>query len=187
MPQTAPGPAAKGGVASYANRGYVDQAGGGAGGNFLPLTGGTLQATTGSTLLTMLSSGGFGGSSTIQVTAGGSSNFFLNSASAANFSMMKAPGSTATITCMSTIGGSRWAMTLGNGTAESGGNAGSDFILNTFTDAGLALGTPLSIARATGICTFSAPINAPNIIPDAPNDGQMYVRQSGAWVAVTIP
>lgn len=44
----------------------------------------------------------------------------------------------------------RWQMLLGNATAESGSNAGSDFSIGRFSDAGASLGSPLSILRATG-------------------------------------
>jgi hypothetical protein len=48
-------------------------------------------------------------------------------------------------------------------------------------------GTP-GIAGAQGTQGPVGPQGPPgSIIPDAPNDGQMYVRQSGAWVAVVIP
>lgn len=47
-------------------------------------------------------------------------------------------------------GVSRWNLILGDGAAESGGNAGSDFYIQRFNDAGTFLDTPLSISRATG-------------------------------------
>lgn len=51
------------------------------------------------------------------------------------------------------VGVDRWVLSLGNGTAESGGNAGSDFALIRYSDAGALLGTPFSINRATGVIT----------------------------------
>jgi hypothetical protein len=47
----------------------------------------------------------------------------------------------------------RWYLTLGNGTAESGGNAGSDLIITRMSDTGEWLSDPLTIDRATGIVT----------------------------------
>jgi Chaperone of endosialidase len=44
----------------------------------------------------------------------------------------------------------RWQMQLGNGTAESGGNAGSDFGIYRYTDAGALVDAPLAITRSTG-------------------------------------
>lgn len=52
----------------------------------------------------------------------------------------------------------RWVVG-GNGTAESGSNAGTDFQITAYNDAGAFLSTPLAIARATGTATFSAGIS----------------------------
>jgi hypothetical protein len=52
----------------------------------------------------------------------------------------------------------RWAIGLNN-TAESGANAGSDFVINAYTDAGAFIDTPLQITRAAfGIFTVNRPI-----------------------------
>lgn len=67
-------------------------------------------------------------------------------------------------------GSSRWRLSLGNATAESGGNAGSDFALDSYTDAGASLTTVLSIPRSTGVAAFSArPTFAGNLAWDAGN------------------
>lgn len=47
----------------------------------------------------------------------------------------------------------RWAFQSTNG-AESGSNAGSDFTVNRFDDAGVYLGPAFQISRATGLATF---------------------------------
>lgn len=47
----------------------------------------------------------------------------------------------------------RWGITLGDGTAESGANAGSNFGIVAFNDSGAPNLTPLSINRATGRVT----------------------------------
>jgi hypothetical protein len=49
----------------------------------------------------------------------------------------------------------RWSAVLGNNVAESGGNAGSDFVINRYNDAGVGIDVPLAIARATGIANFT--------------------------------
>jgi hypothetical protein len=54
----------------------------------------------------------------------------------------------------------RWQMALGNTTAESGSNAGSDFTLTSFGDTGAVLATALSIARATSAATFGGSLTA---------------------------
>jgi hypothetical protein len=43
-----------------------------------------------------------------------------------------------------------------NNTAESGGNAGSDFAFRAYDDAGTLLNTPLFIKRSTGAVTFAS-------------------------------
>ena len=50
----------------------------------------------------------------------------------------------------------RWEIDLGNNTAESGSNAGSDFVITSYNDAGAYLATPLFINRATGTVSMSA-------------------------------
>jgi hypothetical protein len=47
----------------------------------------------------------------------------------------------------------RWEIVLGNATAESGGNAGSDFQLINYADDGTLLGDVLFGSRATGLLT----------------------------------
>ena len=44
----------------------------------------------------------------------------------------------------------RWQIQLGNGAAETGGNAGSDFGIYGFSDSGAYLNNPLAITRASG-------------------------------------
>lgn len=44
-----------------------------------------------------------------------------------------------------------------NATAEGGSNAGSDFFLNSYNDAGSVIGTPLKVFRATGQSLFAGP------------------------------
>jgi hypothetical protein len=47
----------------------------------------------------------------------------------------------------------RWAVVLGNKTAESTGNVGSDLEIYSYADAGTILDTPLRITRSTGLAT----------------------------------
>jgi hypothetical protein len=47
----------------------------------------------------------------------------------------------------------RWAMVIGDGTSESGSNAGTNFSIFGYNDAGAYLNTPLSITRNTGLVT----------------------------------
>jgi hypothetical protein len=52
----------------------------------------------------------------------------------------------------------RWQIDLGSTQAESSGNAGSDFAVHRFNDAGTYVGSPLQINRATGIATFASQV-----------------------------
>lgn len=52
-----------------------------------------------------------------------------------------------------TGGVARWIVQA-NATAESGSNIGSDFTIQNYADGGSNIGTPLSIARSTGITTL---------------------------------
>lgn len=47
----------------------------------------------------------------------------------------------------------RWSAMLGESSAESGSNAGSNFSLSRYSDAGAFIDTPLSIDRKTGVVT----------------------------------
>jgi hypothetical protein len=57
----------------------------------------------------------------------------------------------------------RWQMQLGNGNTESGGNAGSDFTVARYNDAGAEIDTPLQISRQTGQAFFSNTIGVNGI------------------------
>ena len=155
------------------------------GGPYLPLTGGTV---TGSVAF----------STAAILTVNGSNSLVLNGASGAQRSVL---GMTANV--------ARWTMSLGDGAAESGGNAGSNFTLAAYGAAGTFLFNPLVISRATGVVTFSAMPSIPGGasgqvlttngagglswatgsgsgggIAEAPTDGQLYGRENATWVVV---
>lgn len=52
----------------------------------------------------------------------------------------------------------RWAVNLGDGTAESGANAGSNLGINRYDDSGAYIDSPLQILRSSGAATFTGPI-----------------------------
>lgn len=54
----------------------------------------------------------------------------------------------------------RWQINLGDATAESGSNAGSNFTIGRFSDAGAALGAAFSLERSTGNAVFGSGISA---------------------------
>ena len=49
----------------------------------------------------------------------------------------------------------RWSMYLGENTAEGGSNAGSNFLLQNYTDAGAFISNMISAVRSSGIVTFA--------------------------------
>lgn len=90
-------------------------------------------------------------------------------------------------------GASRWQMVIADATAESGGNAGSNWVLNRFSDAGTLIDTALSVNRATGALSTKA-INYTGSITGtgdvvvfgdlktyrsgSPNTGVLYMNQA---------
>lgn len=69
--------------------------------------------------------------------------------------LLNAAASTARRIVIRTAGAARW--TLGaTGSGEAGGNAGSDFTIDRYSDAGSYIGAALSITRATGQATLSS-------------------------------
>jgi hypothetical protein len=74
----------------------------------------------------------------------------------------------------------RWELDLGDGAAESTGNAGSNFGLARFNDAGTFIDFPLTINRATGNATFSGTVLIPSAVvggtsANDPGTGSLYL------------
>lgn len=86
----------------------------------------------------------------------------------------------------------RWQLNLGDTAAEGGANAGSNFTLQRFNDAGVLIDTVFTILRTTGVATFSAGVNvggsvtltgAPaqlNISPAVSNDAQVNLNKNSS-------
>jgi len=55
-----------------------------------------------------------------------------------------------------TNGSARWSISMGDSTAESGGNAGSNWSLSAYTDAGAAIGSALACTRSSALCTVAS-------------------------------
>lgn len=86
-------------------------------------------------------------------------NLSIASAATVNLNLIKsASGQQSVVSGSTGAGGTRWQMALGDTTAESGSNAGSNFLISRFSDAGAALGPALTINRANGIATFASGI-----------------------------
>lgn len=65
-----------------------------------------------------------------------------------------APGSSAYVQGQKS-GVPRWSVFLGNPTAESGANVGSDFQINRHNDAGATIDVPIIVPRSTGLLTLA--------------------------------
>lgn len=52
-------------------------------------------------------------------------------------------------------GAGRWLLTLGDTSAEGGANAGSDFSITRYNDAGVLQSSPIAISRASGAITLN--------------------------------
>jgi hypothetical protein len=104
-------------------------------GSFLPMAFSINRATGNAT---------FGSTLTVNSLTGNTPNLILN----------KPTGGSAAIMGQTAAGLSRWQLQLGNVNAELGSDAGSNFELDFYNDAGAIKGTPLTIARNTGMATF---------------------------------
>jgi len=67
----------------------------------------------------------------------------------------------------------RWQMALGDGTSEGGGNSGSDFRLQRYSDAGTLIDVPLWIKRNNGVVTItgSPPDQGPILVINKTSGG----------------
>jgi hypothetical protein len=71
----------------------------------------------------------------------------------------------------------RWVIQLGNSTAESGGNAGSDFEIDRYNDSAGWLGSPLLINRASGAVTIAQALSVGGALSSGPmnaNGNRIY-------------
>jgi len=83
----------------------------------------------------------------------------------------------------SSTGALRWALYPGNGTTESGGNAGTNFAIARYDDAGTQLSIPVTIARSTGIVSMH---NGVSIAAGATVANGLTVSSGGASVTGSL-
>jgi len=72
----------------------------------------------------------------------------------------------------------RWEMQLGGPVAESGSNLGSNFNLVAYSDAGIVVGTTLSISRAAAFAYLNGAGASPNA--ESPSGGHSTIRMNNA-------
>jgi len=76
----------------------------------------------------------------------------------------------------------RWGL-IADSDAESGGNAGSNFVLRSYTDAGGSLHNVMSITRSTGNATFAGTIGSGAITSSGTVQGNgLKIRSTGSLV-----
>ncbi len=129
------------------------------------------------------------------VVSGSSSQVQVNKAgnAAANFAQVSGTMN----------GAMRWQMMLADNSAEPGGDVGSNFQLNRYSDAGTHLGTSFRINRATGTIELGGAtvVNGMGPMPSTPHISSMsfgygsclygpigfnaYVTSAGTWAAFT--
>jgi hypothetical protein len=109
------------------------------------------------------------------ITAGSSTfnNAFTiapSGATSAILTLNKSSGSTGVIAAVEgqTVGSRRWLTIMGNGTTEGGSNAGSDFLINRYSDTAVFIDTPFQIIRSTGVATFSKAITSAGVTITSP-------------------
>jgi hypothetical protein len=109
------------------------------GGGYLPLSGGSLSG--GLNVTSQLEVDGAGASPIAGLPGGGGAALRINKGASSGANNIINAYTNSSV---------RWQMVLGNSTAESGGNAGSDFQLSNWNDTGTNIGSPIIIIRATG-------------------------------------
>jgi len=86
-----------------------------------------------------------------------------------------------------TNGVMRWAIQIGDGTAEAGSNAGSLFAVSRYTDAGAFIDSPILISRATGQITVNAPTAASSPATKSYVDANTFIGEIKIFAGITAP
>lgn len=127
--------------------------------------------------------------------------FVVDSIASAFLTLGKEAGfNTATI-IGEVAGTARWRLSVGDSATESGSNTGSNFTIQRYADAGTSIDIPFAINRQTGVVSVATAAPGTNTtqvattafvlanggtgggVPEAPTDGQLYVRkgQDASW------
>jgi hypothetical protein len=76
----------------------------------------------------------------------------------------------------------RWLLRLGDTTAETGTNAGSNLVIFRYTDAGTIIDAPFTITRANGLVTIAYNLSASNVTAgNYTATVNAYKPGGGAW------
>jgi hypothetical protein len=137
---------------------------------------GALAAAGGTLSGALLISGGG-----LSVIGGATADELTVTAASGASAILSAPAATAKLVSVQTGSSERWAFGA-NATAESGANAGSDFVLLAWGDAGAFLGTYLTVTRASGLVSIAGALAAASLALTAP----LPVASGGTGTA-TLP
>lgn len=105
----------------------------------------------------------------------GAANVQAGDGTAASAVRVNSAAGTTKIVDFQSAGLSRWKIQV-TGTAESGGNVGSDLTLKRFDDTGVLIDTPLTITRSTGAWVFAGALT---VTASGANSG-LVVQNSAA-------
>ena len=78
--------------------------------------------------------------------------------------ILNGPAGTARNLFSQTAGVNRWELQLAGASPESGSNAGSDFFIYRYNDAGAVIDAPMTINRATGAAAFTVKPSIPGYL-----------------------
>lgn len=93
--------------------------------------------------------------------------------------IIDAAAATSRNTLYRTSGSNRWTVAV-NATAESGSDAGSNFVVSRYDDSGVFISSPISITRSTGVVAIADLAIGTAVQPDA-NDGASLGVSGTAW------
>jgi len=127
-----------------------------------------------------ITGGGGGGSTALQFTATGSGGAggFISTGPGANVVLDNGsfvsgvtttaiPSGAEVLVLQNDTASTRWGIGYAPGSETGVGNAGADFAINAYSDAGALLSTPLSIDRSSGIVTANGLVPVPGVTTTA--------------------
>lgn len=123
---------------------------------------------------------GLTGTETIAGTKTFSSPIVISVSGTATINVLNAAGNAKGFAFTDVTNGARWTV-VSNAAAESGSNAGSNFVINRFDDSGAFLGTAFQIARATGYVQLENRLG----VQVAPS-GIIHADQSSTTAAIPV-
>lgn len=120
----------------------------------------------------------FNGSTGVGLIQKFSQSTFLGQVTSPIFNVSAAAGVSRPV-FYQTNGSNRWAH-YANSTAESGGNAGSDFNLSRYSDAGSFIDSPFVITRSTGLVTVSDGLLVSGASTISASNGNLVVNDTSS-------